>query len=74
MLKTSKSGTTTGYITKILKKTLIDKPSVIKNIIMEEMISSLGCSEEQTFQTNQELYVDIGKIDIFKQLNFSVSR
>lgn len=70
MLQTSKSGTTTGYIIKVLKKTLIDNPSVIKKIIMEEMISSLGCSEEQTFQTNQELYVDIGKIDIFKQLNF----
>jgi hypothetical protein len=70
MLQTSTSGKTSGYITKVLKKTLIDKPSVIKNIIMEEMISSLGCSEEQTFQTNQELYVDIGKIDIFKQLNF----
>jgi hypothetical protein len=70
MLQTSTSGKTSGYITKVLKKTLIDKPSVIKNIIMEEVISSLGCSEEQTFQTNQELYVDIGKIDIFKQLNF----
>ena len=70
MLKTSKSGTTTSYIVKILKKTLIDNPSVIENIILEETLASLGCSEEQTYQTNQELFIEVGKIDIFKQLNF----
>ena len=70
MLKTSTSGKTSGYIIKVLKKTLLDNPSVIENIILEETLSALGCSEEQTYNTNQELFIEVGKIDIFGQLNF----
>ena len=35
------------------------------------MISALGCSQEQVYLTNQELFINVENIDLFKQLQLN---
>ena len=37
-------------------------------ILTQEMISALGCSNESTYQGNMDLYIKISSIDLFKSL------
>ena len=53
----------------ILKSQLLEIPTMVESIIRDSIEKSTGCSEEQTYQTNQELYVNVKDIDIFNQLN-----
>ena len=61
---------TSNKLIEILKKTLQQLPSIAEQILTEEIINSEGCSLDQTYPSNQEIYIPISKIDIFKQLQF----
>ena len=67
----SNTNSSPNFFIKILKDQLQNLPSLIEDILLESMISSLGCSQEQVYQTNQELYVDVLDIDLFKQLKLN---
>lgn len=45
----------------------------IKTILTEEIINTLGCSEEQSYEDkiNQDIYIKVSQIDLFKRLVFS---
>jgi hypothetical protein len=65
-LITAKAGN--GYdTTKYLKKTLIKtfkkiKPD-IENIIVTEVVRTLGCSEQQKYEANQAIYIKVSSAD-----------
>jgi len=61
---------TTNKLIEILKNTLQELPSIAEQILTEEIINSEGCSLDQTYPSNQEIFIPISKIDIFKQLQF----
>lgn len=60
-----------NYFIKILKQQLQNLPNEIQDILESATYKSLGCSQEQTYQTNQELYISVEEIDLFKQLMLS---
>lgn len=45
----------------------------IKGLLVEEIISTIGCSEEQSYEDklNQPFYIKVNQIDLFKKLIFS---
>jgi len=45
----------------------------IKGILVDEIISTIGCSEEQSYEDklNQPIYIKVNQIDLFKRLKFS---
>lgn len=45
----------------------------VKKILVDEIVSTLGCSEEQSYQdkVGQEIYIRVSQIDLFKKLVFS---
>ena len=55
-----------------LKSTQAFEPRV-SEIVIDEMISSLGCSEEQSYESvlNQAIYIKVEQIDLFKTLKYS---
>jgi vacuolar-type H+-ATPase subunit H len=54
-----------------LKSTESFKPK-ISEIIIDEMISTLGCSEEQSYESvlNQPIYIKVNQLDIFNTLKY----
>ena len=45
----------------------------VKSILVDEIIGTIGCSEEQSYEdkVNQELYIKVSQIDLFKRLIYS---
>jgi len=45
----------------------------VKSILVDEIVSTLGCSEEQSYQdkVGQEIYIKVSQIDLFKRLVYS---
>jgi hypothetical protein len=45
----------------------------IKSLLVEEIISTIGCSEEQSYEDklNQPFYIKVNQVDLFKKLIFS---
>lgn len=45
----------------------------IKSILTEEIINTLGCSEEQSYEDKigQDIYIKVSQIDLFKRLIYS---
>lgn len=73
MIKLITSKTGRGYdTTKYLKKTLIKtfrkiKPN-IEDIVVTEVVRTLGCSEQQLYQANQALYIRVSSADFINLL------
>jgi hypothetical protein len=73
MIKLITAKTGNGYdTTKYLKKTLIKtfrkiKPN-IENIIVNEVVKTLGCSEQQEYETNQAIYLKVSSVDFINLL------
>jgi hypothetical protein len=55
-----------------LKSSQALKPR-ISEILIDEMISTLGCSEEQSYEStlNQGIYIKVNQIDLFQTLKYS---
>lgn len=45
----------------------------VKSILVEEIVTTIGCSEEQSYEDklNQPIYIKVNQIDLFKKLKFS---
>jgi len=71
LISQSNTNATPNFFIKILKNQLQNLPSVIEEILLSSMISALGCSQEEVYQTNQELYINVEYIDLFKQLKLN---
>ena len=71
LISQTNTNATGDFFIKILKKQLQNLPTVIADILQESMEKAIGCSQEQTYQTNQELFIRVDEIDLFKQLIIS---
>ena len=62
-----------GLLVSFFIQAAINTKEKIKFIIIDELISTLGCSEEQSYGSvvNQKLYVKVKQIDLFKRLIYS---
>lgn len=47
--------------------------SRINEILIEEIVTTIGCSEEQSYEDklNQPIYIKVSQVDLFKRLKFS---
>jgi len=47
--------------------------SRINEILIEEVVSTIGCSEEQSYEDklNQPIYIKVSQVDLFKRLKYS---
>jgi hypothetical protein len=65
------AGSGTGFVGEIKKKFLEAytrcEPK-IKQIWQDEMFTAVGCSQEQTYTTNDALYIPVKSIDLFGKL------
>jgi hypothetical protein len=45
----------------------------LNEILVDEIISTIGCSEEQSYEDklNQPIYIKVSQVDLFKRLKFS---
>ncbi len=45
----------------------------VKSILVDEIISTIGCSEEQSYEdkVNQDIYIKVSQIDLFSRLIYS---
>ena len=61
--------TISGFFLQAAEKT----KEQVKGLLVEEIISTIGCSEEQSYEDklNQPIYIKVSQIDLFKRLKFS---
>lgn len=61
--------TISGFFLQAAEKT----KEQVKSLLVEEIISTIGCSEEQSYEDklNQPIYIKVSQIDLFKRLKFS---
>lgn len=64
------AGKSTNIIKDIFLKSTNTLKSKIKDYFIDEVISTVGCSEDQTYddKLNQAIYIKVDQIDIFKTL------
>lgn len=70
----SKPGSDSPTVTLILKQLLNAVQSTknrISEILVDEIVSTAGCSQEQTFNTNESIYINVNSIDFFNLLKNS---
>jgi len=67
------SSTTLNYLKKALTQTATRSGPKIGRLVQEEMIKSLGCSEQEEYNPNIKVIVPLWSIDLFKQLKYSPS-
>lgn len=66
-------GQSLSLITKIFLESSSNTKEKIKEILIDEIVSTIGCSEEQSYDTsvNQPIYIKVNQIDLFNQLKTS---
>jgi hypothetical protein len=66
-------GKSANVIKNIFLQSTANFKSKVNSFFIEEVISSLGCSEEQSYQgkLNQPIYIKVNQIDLFKTLKYS---
>ena len=59
-----------GLLVSFFVQAAISTKEKIKFIIIDELISTLGCSEEQNYsdRVNQKMYIKVKHVDLFKRL------
>jgi len=60
-------------ITKIFLEAAESTKNQLNQILIEEVISTIGCSEEQSYEDklNQAIYIKVSQVDLFKKLKYS---
>jgi len=70
----SRPGSDSPTITLILKQLLNavqGTKSRMTEIVVDEVVTTAGCSQEQTFNTNEPIYININSVDFFNLLKNS---
>jgi len=62
-----------SIISKIFLEAAESTKSQLNDVLVEEIVSTIGCSEEQSYQDkiNQPIYIKVNQVDLFKRLKFS---
>ena len=56
------------YIKKLLIRTVHNIQPRLRTIVMTDCLTALGCDQEQTYGSNQEVWVKVNSIDLFSRL------
>jgi hypothetical protein len=61
------------YVRKLFLEAAQNTKEQVKSILIDEIISTIGCSEEQSYEDKigQDIYIKVNQIDLFKKLKFS---
>ena len=61
------------YIKKTFLEAAQNSKDQVKQLLIDEIITTIGCSEEQSYEDKigQDIYIKVSQIDIFKKLVFS---
>lgn len=62
-----------GLLVSFFIQAAVNTKEKIKFIIIDELISTLGCSEEQSYSNvvNQKIYIKVKHVDLYKRLIYS---
>jgi len=66
-------GSSVSSVSKFFLMAAMDLKGKIGDVLIDEMISTIGCSEEQSYDStiNQPIYIKVNQIDLFSQLKIS---
>jgi hypothetical protein len=64
----SAGASTVDFIKKSFKETIVKIEPQVQEIINKEVLRAIGCSQNQTYPTNNEIYIKVSSIDIFGNL------
>jgi hypothetical protein len=66
-------GQSISMVTKFFLDAAENTKEKLKDVLLEEMISTIGCSEEQSYEDklNQPLYIKVSQVDLFNILKTS---
>jgi len=67
-LPNDQSGSYNSTLIRVFSLAAINTKEKILQILVEEVLSAIGCSQEQTFVINEPLYIKVESIDLFDQL------
>jgi len=70
-LPNNQSSTYNSTLLRVFLLASIKTKERLLQILVEEVLSAIGCSQEQTFIINQPLYIKLESIDLFDQLKNS---
>jgi hypothetical protein len=62
---------TIEYLKKVFSKTIANCKPKISEILNTEAVNAIGCSQDQTYQPNQVLYIKVRSIDLFGMLKLN---
>ena len=62
------TGSYNSTLIRVFSLAAINTKEKILQILVEEVLSAIGCSQEQTFVINEPLYIKVESIDLFDQL------
>ena len=67
-LPNNQSGSYNSTLVRLFAQAAIRTKERVLQILVEEVLAAIGCSQEQTFILNQALYIKVESIDLFDQL------
>lgn len=67
----SGGGSSLNVLTNVFLQAANNTKSKIQETLVSEIVSTIGCSEEQAYTPNQPIYIKVNQVDLFKILKYS---
>ena len=67
----SGGGSSLKVLTNVFLQAANNTKSKIQETLVSEIVSTIGCSEEQSYTPNQPIYIKVNQVDLFKILKYS---
>jgi len=69
----SKPRNTIEYLKKVFARTISNCKPKLFEILTKEAVNAIGCGQDQTYQSNQILYIKVRSVDLFNMLKLNPS-
>lgn len=67
----SGGGSSLKVLTNVFLQAANNTKSKIQETLVSEIVSTIGCSEEQSYTPSQPIYIKVNQVDLFKILKYS---
>ena len=57
-----------SYIKNLLIRTINNVQPRLRTIVLSDCLTALGCDQQQTYGSNQEVWIKVGSVDLFSRL------
>lgn len=57
-----------SYIKNLLIRTINNVQPRLRTIVLSDCLTALGCDQQQTYGSNQEVWIKVGSVDLFNRL------